>query len=252
MSTRVRQMFSQIAPRYDLANEVLSFGIHRLWRRAAVRLSGAAPGSSVLDCATGTGELAIAFKRAVGSSGRVVGTDFCAEMLAAAPAKARRAGHPVQFEVADATALPFAEGVFDIASIAFGIRNVDDPLACLRELARVTKPGGRVVVLEFGQPRGPFGALFRLYSRTAMPFIGGLLTGDRAAYEYLPRTAAAFPSGDRFLSLMSEADVFGETTATALTLGTAYVYLGTVAERARRASTGLDREIIGRPSAQAP
>ena len=251
MSTQVRQMFSQIAPRYDLANEILSFGIHRLWRRAAVRLSGAAPGLSVLDCATGTGDLAIAFKRAVGPTGRVVGTDFCAEMLAAAPAKARRAGHQIQFEVADAVALPFAEAVFDIASIAFGIRNVDDPLACLREMARVTKPGGRVVVLEFGQPRGPFGALFRLYSRTAMPLIGGLLTGDRAAYEYLPRTAAAFPSGDRFLSLMAEAEVFGESTATALTFGTAYVYLATVAEGAPHGSTGLDRKTISRSSAQA-
>lgn len=231
MSTEVRQMFSHIAPRYDLANEVLSCGVHRLWRRAAVQLGGAAPGLSVLDCATGTGDLALAFKRAVGPTGRVVGTDFCPEMLAAAPVKARRAGQEVHFEVADATALPYAKGVFDIASIAFGIRNVDDPVACLRELARVTKRGGRVVVLEFGQPRGPFGTLFRLYSRTAMPWIGGLLTGDRAAYEYLPRTAASFPAGDRFLALMDEANVFETRTAIPLSFGTAYVYLGTVAEQ---------------------
>ncbi len=234
MSTQVREMFSHIAARYDLANEVLSFGVHRLWRQAAVRLSGAGPGLSVLDCATGTGDFALAFKRAVGPTGRVIGTDFCPEMLAAAPAKAHRAGLDVQFEVADAMALPYADGAFDIGSIAFGIRNVDDPLACLRELSRVTKPGGRVVVLEFGQPRGPFGALFRLYSRTGMPWIGGLLTGDRGAYEYLPRTAAAFPSGERFLALLDEAGVFGERSATPLTFGTAYVYVGTVEERARR------------------
>lgn len=252
MSTQVRQMFSQIAPRYDLANEVLSFGVHRLWRRAAVRLAGAAPGLSVLDCATGTGELALAFKRAVGSSGRVVGTDFCAEMLAAAAAKGKRVGQEVQLELADATALPFADGIFDIASIAFGIRNVDDPIACLREMARVTRPGGRIAILEFGQPRGSFGALFRLYSRTAMPFIGGLLTGDRAAYEYLPRTAAAFPAGERFLALMDEADVFCDRAATPLTFGTAYVYVGTVGERAHRASTGASRNLSEQSFVQAP
>ena len=106
----------------------------------------------MLDCATGTGDLALAFKRTVGPEGEVVGTDFCAEMLAAAPAKAARAGVQVRFEVADALELPFRESSFDVASIAFGIRNVDDPVRCLREMARVVRPGGRVIVLEFGQP----------------------------------------------------------------------------------------------------
>jgi demethylmenaquinone methyltransferase/2-methoxy-6-polyprenyl-1,4-benzoquinol methylase len=115
-----------------------------------------------------------------------------------------------------------------VASIAFGIRNVDDPVRCLREMARVVRPGGRVVVLEFGQPRGPFGALFRVYSRQVMPALGGLLTGNRSAYEYLPRTAAAFPAGDRFLALMSESGSFSQRGATPLLAGTAYVYVGTV------------------------
>ncbi len=221
-------MFASIARRYDAANEVLSLGVHRGWRRAAVRLSGAVPGDRVLDCATGTGDLALAFKRAVGPTGEVVGTDFCEEMLAPAPAKARRAGLEVRFEVADALALPYADRSFDVASIAFGIRNVDDPVRCLREMARVVRPGGRVVVLEFGQPRGPFGALFRVYSRQVMPALGGLLTGNRSAYEYLPRTAAAFPAGDRFLALMSESGSFSQRGATPLLAGTAYVYVGTV------------------------
>ena len=229
MSTQVREMFASIAPRYDAANEVLSLGVHRRWRRAAVRLSGAAPGNRVLDCATGTGDLAIALKRAVGPGGEVVGTDFCAEMLASAPAKAARAGVDVRFEVADALALPYADRSFDVASIAFGIRNVDDPVRCLREMARVVRPGGRVVVLEFGQPRGAFGALFRAYSRVVMPALGGLLTGNRAAYEYLPRTAAVFPAGDRFLALMDEAGSFSSRTAHPLWAGTAYVYVGSVA-----------------------
>jgi len=226
MSAEVREMFASIARRYDTANEVLSLGIHKGWRRAAVHLSGAAPGQRVLDCATGTGDLALEFKRAVGASGEVIGTDFCAEMLESAPAKAAKAGLQVKFAVADVLALPYPDGQFDVASIAFGIRNVDDPLLCLREMARVVKPGGCVIVLEFGQPRGPFGALFRAYSRGVMPVVGGLLTGNRAAYEYLPRTAAAFPAGEKFLGVMRESDAFSATEAHPLTFGTAYVYRG--------------------------
>ena len=221
-------MFASIARRYDAANSVLSFGLHVRWRRRAVRLSGVRAGERVLDCATGTGDLALDFKRAVGPSGEVVGTDFCEEMLLPAPAKARRLGLPVRFEVADVLSLPYPDRSFDVASIAFGIRNVDDPLRCLRELARVVKPGGRVVVLEFGQPRGTFGALYRIYSRVVMPLVGGLVTGNRAAYEYLPRTAAAFPSAGKFVELMGEAACFAKVEATPLTFGTAFVYTGVV------------------------
>lgn len=228
MSTEVRQMFSSIATRYDVTNEVMSLGIHRLWRRAAVKHSRAKEGDRVLDCATGTGDLALAFKRKVGASGHVVGTDFCPEMLQSAPGKASEAGLQVDFQVADAMALPFADDSFDVASISFGIRNVDDPVKCLKEMARVVKPGGRVVVLEFGQPRGFFGALFRVYAKTIMPALGGLLTGNRAAYEYLPRTAAAFPSGEQFLALMDQAGAYQERVAHPLTFGTSYVYVGTV------------------------
>src|SRR5437660_3609955 len=149
MSAEVRQMFASIAARYDVANEVLSLGVHKGWRRAAVRISEAAAGQRVLDCATGTGDLALEFKRAVGPAGEVIGTDFCAEMLRSAPDKAAKAGLEVRFAVADALSLPYADARFDIASIAFGIRNVDDPVACLREMARVVKPGGSVIVLEF-------------------------------------------------------------------------------------------------------
>jgi len=228
MSTEVRQMFSSIATRYDVTNEVLSFGIHRLWRRKAVHLSGAKPGDAVLDCASGTGDLALAFKRRVGGTGRVVGTDFCKEMLDSAPAKAAREGLQLEFQVADVMNLPFADNSFDVASIAFGIRNVDDPVKSLSEMARVVRPGGRVVVLEFGQPTGFFGALFRFYSKAIMPRIGGLLTGNRAAYEYLPRTSAAFPAGERFLALMDQTGAYQERVAHPLTFGTSYIYVGTV------------------------
>jgi demethylmenaquinone methyltransferase/2-methoxy-6-polyprenyl-1,4-benzoquinol methylase len=228
MSQQVHSMFTQIAPRYDLTNDILSMGSHRLWRRRAVLLSRAQPGDSVLDCATGTGDLAIDFKRVVGPKGRVKGTDFNAAMLSAAPAKAKALGLDIDFEVADAMKLPYESKRFDVASISFGIRNVDDPNVCLNELARVVKPGGRVVVLEFGQPTGAFGAVFRLYARFAMPLMGQLLTGNRAAYEYLPRTAAAFPSGDRFVALMQETKAFSEQGAHPLMSGLAYVYVGTV------------------------
>src|ERR1700686_1781495 len=228
MSVEVRRMFASIAPRYDATNQLLSLGVHRLWRRAAVRLSEVRPGDRVLDCATGTGDLALAFQRAVGPAGLVVGTDFCGPMLAPAPAKAAAAGLPVRFGQADALALPFRRASFDVCSIAFGIRNVDDPVACLREMARVVKPGGRVVVLEFGQPTGPFGALFRLYSTAVMPLVGGLVTGNRHPYRYLPRTAATFPAGERFLALARGSGAFVDVRATPLTFGTAYVYVGRV------------------------
>jgi demethylmenaquinone methyltransferase/2-methoxy-6-polyprenyl-1,4-benzoquinol methylase len=208
MSIQVQQMFADLAGRYDAANEVLSFGVHRLWRAEAVRRSGAGAGDRVLDCATGTGDLAFAFRKAVGGAGTVVGTDFCAPMLEIARRKSQQRAAFVEFREADALALP---------------------VACLREMARVVKPGGRVVVLELGQPIGPFGALYRVYSRTAMPIIGKLLTGQGAAYQYLPRTAAAFPAGERFLALMDESRAFSSRRATPLMFGAAFVYVGTVA-----------------------
>jgi demethylmenaquinone methyltransferase/2-methoxy-6-polyprenyl-1,4-benzoquinol methylase len=229
MSEQVRQMFSAIAPRYDVANSVLSMGIHQGWRRVAVKTAKVRGGEKVLDCATGTGDLALAFKRAVGNGGEVVGTDFCAEMLEHAPQKAAREGLEVEFSVADAQALPFTNASFDVASIAFGIRNVDDPVRCLKEMARVVRPGGRVVVLEFGQPSGVFGALFRFYSTHILPFLGGVISGRPAAYRYLDKTAAAFPSGPGFTALMERSRAFSSIDDKPLTFGTVHVYSGVVA-----------------------
>lgn len=228
MSQAVHAMFSDIASRYDRANSVLSFGIHHLWRRATVAASGVRAGSSVLDCATGTGDLALAFKRAVGPSGRVVGTDFNADMLSYAPAKAQQRGLDVAFEVADAMHLPYADATFDAASISFGIRNVDDPRVALADMARVVKPGGKVVVLEFGQPRGIMGMVYGMYSRYVIPSIGGLITGNRKAYEYLPTTAAAFPCREAFTDLMTSTGRLTNCTYRELTGGIAFLYVGTV------------------------
>jgi demethylmenaquinone methyltransferase/2-methoxy-6-polyprenyl-1,4-benzoquinol methylase len=225
MSEQVREMFSSIAGRYDVTNVVLSFGLDHWWRRVTVRAGRTGPGMRVLDCATGTGDLALAFRR---TGAQVVGTDFCAPMLGPAREKAKAAGLDVTFEVADALALPYPDVSFDLASISFGIRNVDDPVRCLREMARVVKPGGRVLVLEFGQPHGLWGALYRFYSRVVMPFVGGLLTGNRAAYQYLPRTAAAFPAGQPFLELMERSGSFKTRRARALTGGITWLYEGEI------------------------
>jgi demethylmenaquinone methyltransferase/2-methoxy-6-polyprenyl-1,4-benzoquinol methylase len=226
-------MFASIASRYDKGNQVLSLGLHHGWRRATVKASGAMPGDKVLDCATGTGDLAVAFQRAVGRQGRVLGIDFCAEMLEIARAKAEREGLPIQFEEADTLRLPYADAAFDVASIAFGIRNVDDPALGLSEMARVVRPGGSVAVLEFGQPGGAlFGPVYRFYSARVIPRIGGWLSGKRYAYEYFHRTSSAFPAGPAFVALMERTRRFSSVRAQSLTGGIVHVYIGTVGEPA--------------------
>ena len=228
MSEKVRSMFADIAGNYDRINTVLSFGIHHAWRNKAIKESGAKTGDHVLDCATGTGDLAIEFKKKVGSEGYVLGTDFCAPMIEPAPAKAQKKGLKIDFEVADAMDLPYDDNTFDISSISFGIRNVDEPVTALREMARVVKPGGRVVVLEFGQPKGLLKVPYEMYSQHIMPAIGGFLSGNRDAYTYLPRTSATFPAGKNFLKLMEETKKFLDYRAVRLTGGIAYIYVGLV------------------------
>ena len=228
MSEKVRSMFADIADDYDRVNTVLSFGVHHRWRKKAIKESEVKSGYHVLDCATGTGDLAIEFKKIVGDEGYVLGTDFCAPMIESAPSKAKSKGLQVDFEVADAMDLPYKDNRFDVSSIAFGIRNVDEPIVALKELARVVKPGGRVMVLEFGQPKGLLKYPYNLYSQYIMPAVGGLLSGNREAYTYLPRTSAAFPAGGKFLRLMENAGAFSETKAIKLTGGIAYVYIGVV------------------------
>lgn len=228
-SVQIRDMFDQVAPRYDRANQVLSLGIHHRWRKRLVSAACASTGMRVLDCATGTGDLAFAFKRAVGESGHVSGLDFSPQMIALAKTKPEKQTHPVDFLLGDVLALPFPDSSFDISSIAFGIRNVDDPVAGVKELARVVRPGGRVAVLEFGQPDGAmFSRLYRWYSNRVIPTIGGWITGEPISYRYLTESSAAFPAGDRFVELMQKTGAFSSIAVTPLTFKIAYIYIATV------------------------
>ncbi len=224
----IRQMFSKVASNYDKANTVLSGGVHHLWRKKLVKLSMAKPGQKILDCATGTGDLAIEFKKAVGTDGLVIGTDFCKEMLDFAPAKAKNLGLDIQFEIADAMNLQYPNEEFDISSISFGIRNVADPAKAISEMARVIKPKGKVIVLEFGQPYIPlFSDFYNFYSNSVLPKIGGWVTGQKQAYEYLQKSSAAFPCREEFVNIMKSTQSFSDVKFYSLTGGVAYIYIGT-------------------------
>jgi demethylmenaquinone methyltransferase/2-methoxy-6-polyprenyl-1,4-benzoquinol methylase len=221
----IRHMFGEVAPRYDLLNTVLSLGIHHLWRKKLVRWSGVKAGDRVLDCASGTGDLAFEFERNLGTSGQVIGTDFCEPMLIHARAKAVKSGSRAQFDVADVTQLPFESNSFDLASISFGIRNVNDPQKGLSELGRVVRSGGAVMVLEFGQPQIPvFSGFYRFYSNNILPRIGGLIAGQRQAYDYLQKSSAQFPCRDNFLKLADSTGMFSKLEYRPVSGGIAYIY----------------------------
>lgn len=189
---RVQRMFSAIAGSYDLNNRLHSFGRDQAWRRAAVRLAKVRATDRVLDVACGTGDLTLAFARTVPAPAAVTGLDFTPQMLEVARSKS--SGDATAFVEGDAMRLPFADGSFDVLSIAFGIRNVSDPLRALREFRRVLAPGGRLVVLEFGEPRQPLLRwLNGLYTRRIMPLTASLVARDRSgAYRYLPASVASF------------------------------------------------------------
>ena len=222
-------MFAEVAPGYDRTNRALSLGIDTWWRRQAVRLTGVVAGEQGLDVCSGTGDLCFALHRA---GATVVGTDFCAPMLVRAAQKARAGPKPPRFLAGDALALPFADATFDFATVAFGIRNVSDPAAGLREMARVVRPGGRVVVLEFTRPRLPLlGSAYRFYFRCILPRLGQWISGAKNdAYRYLHDSVMAFPERDDFLALMCTAGLRAPKMRL-LTGGIAALYRGEVASR---------------------
>jgi demethylmenaquinone methyltransferase/2-methoxy-6-polyprenyl-1,4-benzoquinol methylase len=190
---QVRAMFDRIAGFYDVMNSVMTAGLHHGWRRRAADLARVGPGDRVLDIATGTGDLALELAGRVGPGGEVVGSDFSQEMLTRARAKASAAAAPVVFEWANAMALPYADGEFAAATVGFGARNFSDLDLGLGEMARVVRPGGRVVVLEITTPtRPPLSTFYRLWFDRVVPVIGRL-AGDPEAYSYLPDSVKRFP-----------------------------------------------------------
>lgn len=225
----IKNLFQSIAHGYDKANDAMTGGMARAWRKKLVLWSDVRPGDKVLDCATGTGDLAIEFAKATGPRGKVTGTDFCSGMLDHAPAKATKAGVKVHFELADATQLPYKDRTFDVVSIAYGIRNVSDPMKALSEMARVTKVGGRVMILETGDQQNPLlRSAFQWYFKNIVPIIGGWITGKKEAYQYLQKSSAQFPSQDRFLDLMKKTGRFRTCDYQSLMGGASFIYKGTV------------------------
>lgn len=219
-------MFNGIAPKYDLLNHLLSLGIDKAWRRKAMRELERGAKDRVLDVACGTGDFSIeALRHGVR---QVVGVDISENMLAVAREKARDKGleEQLEFLYGDSEQLTFPDENFDAVTVAFGVRNFEHLERGLREMCRVLRPGGRVVILEFSTPdRFPMKQLYRFYFKHILPRVGGLVSGDRGAYEYLPASVFAFPQGDRFLDIM-RACGFRDVRRRPLTFGIATLYTG--------------------------
>jgi demethylmenaquinone methyltransferase/2-methoxy-6-polyprenyl-1,4-benzoquinol methylase len=225
--SRIRRMFGDIAPRYDLLNHLLSLNIDRTWRRRTTRLVAPEGNAPILDVCTGTGDLALEYFAAGGGRVPVVGADFCHPMLVRATAKAVKRHVDVRFLEADAQALPFPDNSFQITCVAFGLRNVTDTDRGLSEIVRVTRPGGRVAILEFSKPRHwLFGRLYRFYFTHLLPRFGqAVARNNDDAYSYLPASVMQFPDYEALLEKMNRQGLI-HTRYHAMTFGIATLYIG--------------------------
>lgn len=217
-------MFDRIAPTYDLLNHLLSANIDKRWRKKAIELLDLQGDEAILDACCGTGDLAIALQRQ--GVGPVVGSDFAPQMLEVA--REKDTSGTIRFEVADTTNLPFEDNTFDIATVAFGVRNLEDLDGGFRDLCRVLKPGGRLCVLEFSRPPNAlFRGIYHTYFMVVLPIIGNLVSGGADnAYAYLPRSVMAFP-GPQALADRMQAAGFGEVAIHPLTMGISVVHIAT-------------------------
>jgi demethylmenaquinone methyltransferase/2-methoxy-6-polyprenyl-1,4-benzoquinol methylase len=224
----IRRMFGGIAPRYDLLNRLLSIGRDRYWRREAVAQAQLPPGGLAVDVCTGTADVALELAKQFPSAKSIVGVDFCLPMIRLGAAKVAREGltDRIRLHAASAEALPFDSNIFDAATVAFGIRNLVDRKRGLAELNRVLRPGGRGIILEFAVPQGPLlGRLYHFYFHRVLPWLGGLISGDRAAYSYLPASVSVFPSPRELGRLMEEVG-FHDVCCRTLTGGIVTLHVG--------------------------
>lgn len=239
--TKIRSMFNNIAPSYDLLNHLLSCNVDHYWRWRTTRLvppsveTGRLRGTArqiapILDLCTGTGDLALAYDRAAKGRVPIVGADFCHEMLVRAEAKAKhkKAGERIRFLEADAQHLPFPSDSFQITTVAFGLRNVTDTDKGIAEMVRVTQPGGKVAILEFSQPRGwMMGPMYRFYFRHVLPRLGQMISRSKDnAYRYLPESVMQFPDGEALAERLRGHELI-DVTWHPLTFGIATLYIGT-------------------------
>jgi len=207
-TARVRQVFESVATKYDLMNDLMSFGVHRLWKRFALAQTGLKPGMRALDLGGGTGDLALALTEQVGATGKVVLSDINAAMLEVGRGRLVDAGasRNVEFVQANAEQLPFADRSFDCVTIGFGLRNVTDKAAAIASMRRVLKPGGRLLILEFSKPVFPgLKPVYDAYSFSVLPWLGKVVANDEASYRYLAESIRRFPKQDDLADMMRTA-----------------------------------------------
>ena len=222
---RVRGVFDSVASKYDVMNDLMSGGLHRAWKAYTVMVANLREGQRVLDIAGGTGDLALAFSKKVGTTGQVVHTDINEAMLRTGRDRLLDAGVILPTVVCDAEKLPFPDGHFDAVSVAFGLRNMTHKDAALREMARVLKPGGKLLVLEFSQVAGPLRKAYDLYSFKVLPRLGSLVAGDAESYRYLAESIRMHPNQQELKALM-KSNGFGHVDFHNMTAGVVALHVG--------------------------
>lgn len=226
--TFVRELFDQVAPRYDLMNDLMSFGLHRLWKRVAVAAAAVSPGAAtgtVVDLAGGTGDLALALRKRLPQA-RIVLADASPGMVRMAEARAKG---QIECRVAEGEHMPFETGSVEAVMLSFGLRNMTDPPAAIREVVRILKPGGRLVLLEFSKPSAWFAPLYNIFSRFVIPALGALVSQNRGAYRYLVNSIRLFPDAESITRELTQAG-FDNVTLRRFVFGVAALHVAEIAE----------------------
>ncbi len=224
-ASKIQTLFSDISKNYDTANDAITFGMARSWRKKLVKWSDAKPDDKILDIATGTGDLAFDFLNYTNEKAEVIGIDFCQPMLDIANDKAKIKDSKIQFIWGDATDLKFLSETFDIVSISYGIRNVENFEKAIQEMHRVLKPGGRFMILETGsKDAGILSPLINIYASYIMPIVGGLISGQKSAYKYLCESSSLFPSGKNLVDKILKVAPFKTAENKKILGGASFLY----------------------------